>query len=235
MNSTINYWAYPGMAVQKSMIQTSTTEYLPSPSRVLAECMAEFDVTEKEFFSNSRKAKIVRARRYAGHILFHFCGWSFVKLSAVIQRDRTNMMHHVRVLEGSLEMYRQERDWMYNILERLELIDLSSSGNDWYFAWVHNQLKSVDTYHKIIKHDAAEALAEITQVTHADGRIDRDEKNKIVREGSFILRAVETVGSAQDLRRRKTVLNEATKLREYAQSLDPQKFEVKKINKYNEY
>jgi len=223
------------MAVQRSMIQTSTTEHLPSPARVIDECLAEFDVTEDEFYSERRYKKIVRARRYAGHILFHFCGWSFVKLSRVIQRDRTNMMHHVRVLEGELEMYRDERDWMYNILERLELIDLSSSGNDWYYAWVHNQLKSPDTYTKIIKHDAAEALAEITQVTHADGRIDRDEENKLVREGSFVLRAVETVGSVKDLERRRMVLNKHDKLQAYAQTAEPQKFEVKKINKYNEY
>ena len=232
---SISYWAYPGMAVQKSMIQTSQTETLPSPARVIDECLAEFGVTEEEFYSDRRYKKIVRARRYAGHILFHFCGWSFVKLSKVIQRDRTNMMHHVRVLEGELEMYREERDWMYNILERLELIDLSSSGNDWYYAWVHEQLKSTGTYTKVIKHDAAEALAEITKVTHADGRIDKSKENKLVREGTFVLRAVETVGSVKNLERRKRVLNNNDTLKAYAQNAEPQKFEVKKINVYNKY
>lgn len=223
------------MAVQKSMAQSSNSDKLPSPIRVIDECLKEFDVTEEEFYGRSRIKKIVRARRYAGHILFHFCGWSFVKLSKFVERDRTNMMHHVRVLEGELEMYREERDWMYNILERLELIDLSSSGNDWYYAWVHNQLKSADTYMKLIKHDAAEALAEITQVTHADGRVDQSAENKLVREGTFILRAVETVGSVKNLERRKRVLSGNKLLQDYAQTAEPQKFEVKKVNVYNKY
>lgn len=231
----ISYWAYPGMAVQKSMLQTSTNEHLPSPVRVIDECLAEFGVTEEEFFSDRRYKKIVRARRYAGHILFHFCGWSFVKLAKVIQRDRTNMMHHVRVLEKELSVYREERDWMYNILERLELIDLSSSGNDWYYAWVHNQLKATGTYTKIIKNDAADALADITQVTHADGRIDKDKKNKITREGEFVLRAVETVGSVKDLARRKGALSKLPQVVNYAKTAKPQSFEVKKINIYNKY
>ncbi len=223
------------MAVQKSMLQTSTTEHLPSPARVLEEVFDEFEVTEEEFFSDRRYKKIVRARRFAGHILFHFCGWSFVKLSKVIRRDRTNMMHHVRVLEGEMKVYREERDWMYNILERLELIDLSSSGNDWYYAWVHDQLKDPDTYTKLIKLDAADALADITKVTHADGRIDQSKANKIVREGTFVLRAVETVGSMKELRRRKLHIHKHDSLVEYAKTAEPQNFEVKKINKYNEY
>lgn len=232
---SISYWTYPGMAVQKSMLQTSTTEHLPSPARVLEEVFDEFEVTEEEFFSDRRYKKIVRARRFAGHILFHFCGWSFVKLSKVIRRDRTNMMHHVRVLEGEMKVYREERDWMYNILERLELIDLSSSGNDWYYAWVHDQLKDPDTYTKLIKLDAADALADITKVTHADGRIDQSKANKIVREGTFVLRAVETVGSMKELRRRKLHIHKHDSLVEYAKTAEPQNFEVKKINKYNEY
>lgn len=232
---SISYWTYPGMAVQKSMLQTSTTEHLPSPARVLEEVFDEFEVTEEEFFSDRRYKKIVRARRFAGHILFHFCGWSFVKLSKVIRRDRTNMMHHVRVLEGEMKVYRKERDWMYNILERLELIDLSSSGNDWYYAWVHDQLKDPETYTKLIKLDAADALADITKVTHADGRIDQSKANKIVREGTFVLRAVETVGSMKELRRRKLHIHKHDSLIEYAKTAEPQSFEVKKINKYNEY
>jgi len=231
----VSYWAYPGMAVQKSMLQTSTTEHLPSPTRVIDEVLQQFDVTEEEFFSDRRYKKIVRARRFAGHILFHFCGWSFVKLAKVIQRDRTNMMHHVRVLEKEMEVYREERDNMYSILERLELVDLSSSGNDWYYAWVHDQLKDPETYTKIIKLDAADALAEITKVTHADGRIDQAKTNKIVREGTFVLRAVETVGSMKELRRRKMYIHKHDSLAEYAKTADPQKFEEKTINKYNEY
>lgn len=232
----MNYWAYPGMAVQKSMIQTSTTEHLPSPARVIDECLAEFGVTEEQFYSERRFKNIVRARRFAGHILFHFCGWSFVKLSKVLQKDRTNMMHHVRVLENEMEMYREERDWMYNILERLELIDLSSSGNDWYYAWVHNQLKDVETYTKIIKHDAAEALAEITAVTHADGRSDKDAENKIIREGNFILRAVDTVGSVRDLARRRAALSKIGALQSYAQQEKTgHKFDVPTTNKYDKY
>lgn len=231
----VSYWAYPGMAVQKSMLQTSTTEHLPSPTRVLEETFAQFEVTEEEFFSDRRYKKIVRARRFAGHILFHFCGWSFVRLAKVIRRDRTNMMHHVRVLEREMEVYRDERDNMYSILERLELIDLSSSGNDWYYAWVHDQLKDPETYTKIIKLDAADALAEITKVTHADGRIDQNKANKIVREGAYVLRAVDTVGSVKELNNRRKLLGQHAKLAKYAKTADPQKFEVKTINKYNEY
>ena len=78
-------------------------------------------------------------------------------------------------------------------LERLELIDLSSSGNDWYYAWVHNQMKDTDLYLNIIRNDAADALREITQITHADGRSDKDPAHKIIREGAS-QRRMETVG-----------------------------------------
>ena len=173
------------MAVTKALVQTSQSVTLPSANRVIDECLAEFGVSEEEFYGRSRIKRIVIARRYAGFILFHFCGWSFVKLSKFVNRDRTNMMHHVRVLRTELTAYRDARDSVYNILERLDLIDTSSSGNDWYYAWVHNQLKDVELYHNIIKHDAADALADIMTVTHADGRIDRNPENKLTREGHY--------------------------------------------------
>lgn len=189
------------MAVTKALVQTAQNPELPTATRVLAECLKEFNVSDDEFYGRSRLKKIVRARRFAGFILFHFCGWSFVKLSKFVERDRTNMMHHVRVLENELMCYREEREWLYNILERLDILDLSSSGNDWYHAWAHNQMKDVDLYHNLIKLDAADALKEIMKITHADGRVDLNPANKEVREGNS-QRRMETVGGWMSLKRR---------------------------------
>jgi len=189
------------MAVTKALVQTAQNPELPTATRVLTECLKEFNVSDDEFYGRSRLKKIVRARRFAGFILFHFCGWSFVKLAKFVERDRTNMMHHVRVLENELMCYREEREWLYNILERLDILDLSSSGNDWYHAWAHNQMKEVDLYHNLLKLDAADALKEIMKVTHADGRVDLNPANKEVREGNS-QRRMETVGGWMALRRR---------------------------------
>jgi len=197
----ISYWCYPGMAVTKALVQTAQNPELPTATRVLSECLREFDVSEEEFYGRSRIKKIVRARRFAGFILFHFCGWSFVKLSKFVERDRTNMMHHVRVLEKELYVYREEREWLYNILERLDILDLSSSGNDWYHAWAHNQMKDKDLYLNLIKLDAADALRDIIKVTHADGRYDKNPANKEIREGNT-QRRMETVGGWMSLKRR---------------------------------
>lgn len=231
----ISYWAYPGMAVQKSMLQHSNSEHLPSPVRVIDECIAEFGITEEDFYGDRRFKKIVQTRRVAAHILFHFCGWSFVKLATIIGKDRTNLMHHVRLLEDELQGYKDERDHYFAILERLEMLDLSSSGNDWYFAWVHNQLKDVNTYHKIIKHTAADALSEIMAVTHADGRIDKNSANKIVREGRDLFQKVETVATAVKRRSKSAQFNSNKALQDYASTAKPQKFEVKRINPYAKY
>lgn len=201
MDSNISYWCYPGMAVTKALVQTAQNPELPTATRVLNECLREFDVNEEEFYGRSRIKKIVRARRFAGFILFHFCGWSFVKLSKFVERDRTNMMHHVRVLEKELLVYREERDWLYSILERLDILDLSSSGNDWYHAWAHNQMKDVDLYLNLLKLDAADALRDIIKVTHADGRYDKNPANKEIREGNT-QRRMETVGGWMSLKRR---------------------------------
>lgn len=189
------------MALTKTLVQTTQNPELPTANRVLSECLKQFDVNEDEFFGRSRLKKIVRARRFAGFILFHFCGWSFVKLSRFVERDRTNMMHHVRVLENELMCYREEREWMYAILERLEILDLSSSGNDWYHAWAHNQMKDVDLYMNLLKLDAADALRDIVKVTHASGRHDRNPANKEIREGNT-QRRMETVGGWMALKRR---------------------------------
>lgn len=189
------------MAVTKALVQIAQNPELPTATRVLAECLKEFDVADEEFYGRSRLKKIVRARRFAGFILFHFCGWSFVKLSKFVERDRTNMMHHVRVLENELMCYREEREWMYSILERLDILDLSSSGNDWYHAWAHNQMKDKDLYLNLIKLDAADALRDIVKVTHASGRNDRNPANKAIREGNT-QRRMETVGGWMALRRR---------------------------------
>ena len=186
-----NYWAYPGMAVSKALVQTAQSPKLPSANRVIEECCKMFDVSDEEFNGRSRIKKIVLARRYSGFILFHFCGWSYVKLAAFVQRDRTNMMHHVRQLTVDLKVYAEDRDTLFNILETLEMTDTSSSGNNWYYAWVHEQIKKGE-YLRIIKHDAADALREIVTITHADGRLDFDPRNKDKREGN--LRRMQTVG-----------------------------------------
>jgi chromosomal replication initiation ATPase DnaA len=235
MSDSVSYWAYPGMAVQGSMLQHSGTAELPSPVRVIDECIKEFGITEEDFYGERRFKKIVQARRFAGHILFHFCGWSFVKLAVVVGKDRTNMMHHVRVLEQELKDYKEERDAMFAILERLELLDLSSSSNDWYFAWVHNQLKDVATYNKVIHNSAAEALAEIVAVTHADGRVDKSRANKIVREGRDLFQRVETIATYAKRKKKIENFNSNKTLQDYASTAKTQKFEVKKINPYSSY
>jgi hypothetical protein len=233
MDSNIKYWCYPGMAVTKALVQTAQNPELPTATRVLSECLKEFSVEVDEFFGRSRLKKIVRARRYAGFILFHFCGWSFVKLAKFVERDRTNMMHHVRVLENELMCYREEREWMYNILERLDILDLSSSGNDWYHAWSHNQMKDVDLYHNLLKFDAADALRQITTITHGDGRYDKNPANKAIREGNT-QRRMETVGGWIALKRRADGVA-SKNVEDYVKEEQGTKHFAPKVNKYDKY
>jgi len=229
-----SYWTFPGMAVTKALVQTAQNPELPTATRVLAECLKEFNVSDDEFYGRSRLKKIVRARRFAGFILFHFCGWSFVKLSKFVERDRTNMMHHVRVLENELMCYREEREWLYNILERLDILDLSSSGNDWYHAWAHNQMKDVDLYLNLVKLDAADALKEIMKVTHADGRKDLNPANKEVREGNS-QRRMETVGGWMALKRRANGVS-CKSIEDYVlEEKGTKKNFAPKINPYDKY
>lgn len=229
-----SYWCYPGMAVTKALVQTAQNPELPTATRVLNECLREFDVSEEEFYGRSRIKKIVRARRFASFIMFHFCGWSFVKLSKFVERDRTNMMHHVRVLEKELYVYREEREWLYNILERLDILDLTSSGNDWYHAWAHNQMKDVNLYINLLKYDAADALRQITTITHASGRVDKNPANKAIREGNT-QRRMETVGGWMALKRRADGVA-SKKIEDYVYE---EKFGHKKFlptkNKYDKY
>lgn len=169
-NTPISYWAFPGMATTESAIQSSGNYLLPSPIRVIHECMAKFDVTEEEFWGTRRIQRIVNARKYSSFIMFHFCGWSFVRLAKFFTKDRTTLMHHVHSLEGSMEMYPEERAIVYELLEQMHMINTSSSGSTWFKTWVDEQLKSIDTYHKILKMDTVDALNEIIAITHKDGR-----------------------------------------------------------------
>ena len=239
-NNPVTYWAYPGIAETEVLIQTAQNPALPTANRVIEACLEHFEVTQEEFESRSRLQKIVRVRRSAGFILFHFCGWSFVKVAKFLDRDRTNMMHHVRQLEARMSVYKEERDQIYKLLCDLELINTSSSGSDWFYSWSHEQLKQPETYMNVIKKDAGDALKEIIAINHADGRKDKDPKNKLLRN-QFLTgqnNRMTTVGTyhkltklvddkKKDIDAYSAKVSEAFKRRE--------KFAPKVVNEYDKY
>jgi hypothetical protein len=169
-NTPISYWAFPGMAETKSVIQSTGSHLIPAPTRVIAECQRLFEVTEDEFWSKSRIQRIVYARRYAAFILFHFCGWNFVRMASLLKKDRTSLMHHVKQLRGLMENYTEERNNVRQLLSNLGMLNESSSGSDWYDTWVDEQLKSESTYLNILQKDTVEVLNEMIEITQADGR-----------------------------------------------------------------
>ena len=244
-NTPISYWAYPGIAETEVLIQTSRCPHIPTANRVIEVCCEHFDITLEEFWSQSRTKRIVVPRRFAGFLLFHFCGWSFVKLAKFVKKDRTNMMHHVRQLEDQMSVYKEERDHMYQLLTKLEIINTSSSGSDWYYSWAHEQLKQPQTYLEIAKKDAADALKEIIAVMHADGRGVKDKKRKMMRN-KFILEQkskMTTIGDYKKLLISSEILDEKKKkerLEAFAKSMKEtmgrkEKFDPKVINKYDKY
>jgi hypothetical protein len=178
---SIHPWAYPGVAETAVLIQTTQDPNLPTALRVIDVCLKHYDVTQEEFDARSRLQRIVKVRRAAGFILFHFCGWSFVKVAKFLERDRTNMMHHTRQLEARMSVYKADRDDMYSLMGELEIINTSSTGNDWYYSWAHEQLKQPETYSNILHKDAADALKEIVAFTHKDGRKDKNAKSRLMR------------------------------------------------------
>ena len=178
-DNPISPWVYPGIAETKVLIQTTRNPHIPSPHVVIDVCCELGGITLEEFWSDSRLKKIIEPRRIAGFLLFHFCGWSFVKAAKFVKRDRTSVMHHTRQLEAWMSVDKNERDKVFEHLVRLEIINTSSSGTDWYYAWAHEQLKQPETYLEVAHKDCADALKEIIALNHKDGRALKD---KVLRQ-----------------------------------------------------
>lgn len=241
----ISYWAFPGMAETKSVIQSTGSHLIPSPVRVFDECRKMFDVTEEEFEGKTRIQRVVNARRYASFVLFHFCGWNFVRMSKLIHRDRTSLMHHVKQLEGLMEMYADERNAVRQLLSQLGMLNEASSGSEWYDTWVDEQLKSSKTYLNILQKDTVDVLNEMIEITQADGRgnnfrlkAGQDEKVRKIRQAWKLIpngMRMTTVKDAYEAKFRAKPDPE-----KYAQLMaeargDAPRNEAPKINQYDRY
>lgn len=243
----ISYWVFPGIAETKSVIQSTGNHLLPSPQRVFDACCEHFQVTEEQFNSTSRLQKIVNARAFASTIIFHFCGWNFVRLAKLMGKDRTTLMHHVKKVRGQMEMYEDERQWMLAILGKLGLLNEASSGSDWYAAWADEQLKSPDTYMNILHKDTVEALNEMIEITQADGRgsnfrdhLDGGKKTAAMREARKLIPTdmMSRMSTVKDYGTMK--MKNHPDLQKYRIAMgnkrgDTNKLDLTKVNKYDKY
>lgn len=243
----ISYWVFPGIAETKSVIQSTGNHLLPSPQRVFDECCSLFNVTEEQFNGKTRLQKVVNARAFASMILYHFCGWNFVRLSTLVGKDRTTLMHHVKKVRGLMENYEEERAWMLTLLSKLGLLNEASSGSDWYQEWADEQLKSPDTYLNILHKDTVEALNEIMEVNHADGRgvnvleyhgkHDRVEELREARKliPSDMMSRMSTVADYANMKMRNNPDMDKYRQLQSEKRGDTNKFTVKMVNKYDKF
>ena len=241
-DNPISPWVYAGLAETQVLIQTTRSPHLPSPLVIVDVCCELGGITKAEFWSDSRLKKIIEPRRIAGFLLFHFCGWSFVKAAKFIQRDRTSVMHHTRQMEAWMTSSKEERDKVFRHLVELEIINTSSSGADWYYSWAHEQLKQPETYLEIAHKDAADALKEVIALNHRDGRKLKDAKVRLKRNSLFTQETNRMTTIAEYSRlaayyesKKEADMSELTETMDEAYTRKPAKFEVKKVNPYNKY
>ena len=239
-NTPISPWVYPGIAETQVLIQTTRNPHIPSPNVVIDVCCELGGITLEEFWSDSRLKKIIEPRRFAGFLLFHFCGWSFVKAAKFVKRDRTSVMHHTRQLEAWMSVDKEVRDQVFQHLVKLEIINTSSSGTDWYYSWAHEMLKQPDTYLEVAHKDCADALKEIIELNHMDGRALKDKKLRRQRASllSHEVNKMTTIGDYAKMLKRfegmkkdPNALADAMK-EEFARK---EKFHTPKVNEYAKY
>lgn len=236
----ISPWVYPGIAETQVLIQTTRSPHIPSPNVVIDVACEMGGITLEEFWSDSRLKKIIEPRRIAGFILFHFCGWSFVKIAKFVKRDRTSVMHHTRQMEAWLSVDKGERDKIFNHLVALEIINTSSSGTDWYYAWAHEQLKQPETYLEVAHKDCADALKEVIELNHMDGRALKDKAKRYERARllNYEMNKMTTVGDyAKLMKRYEGMQKDADALSEVMKEKfnRKEKFYTPKVNQYNKY
>jgi hypothetical protein len=236
----ISPWVYPGLAETKVLIQTTRNPHIPSPHVVIDVCCELGGITLEEFWSDSRLKKIIEPRRIAGFLLFHFCGWSFVKAAKFVKRDRTSVMHHTRQLEAWMSVDKDERDKVFEHLVKLEIINTSSSGTDWYYAWAHEQLKQPETYLELAHKDCADALREIVELNHMDGRALKDKVKRAQRNSllTMEMNKMNTIGDYARLMER--YKNQKKGHKAIAEVMNAkydrkEKFDVPVPNKYDKY